>query len=70
MASKNEVLQWKKRDPGGNTVYNLRFRWPTQLAKYSDDAILSRYIDFGFSEDMGNNDEKFPEWFAGIEEPV
>ena len=70
MASKNEVALWKKRDPSGNTIYNLRFRWQVELAKYSDDAILSRYIDFGLSDDAGNNDEKFPDWFEGIEEPT
>lgn len=66
MAGANEVANWKKRDPSGNTIYNLRFRWKEELKNYTDAQILSRYIDFSFSDDAGNNDEKFPEWFEGI----
>lgn len=44
-------------------VFNLRFRWPQELEKYSDKAISHLYEDFTNSDDSGRNDEKFPEWF-------
>lgn len=50
------------------SVPNLRRRWPKELEKYSDRAIALVYDYFYFSEDAGNNDEKFPEWFDMIEE--
>jgi hypothetical protein len=46
-----------------NIVRNLRHRWPDELTPFSDRAILDLYTDFAQSEDYGNNDEKFPEWF-------
>jgi hypothetical protein len=44
-------------------VPNLRHRWPNELGAFSDDAIAALYEDFSLSDDAGNNDEKFPEWF-------
>lgn len=44
-------------------VPNLRFRWNKELEPFSDKEIATVYMDFYFSEDAGNNDEKFPEWF-------
>jgi len=48
------------------TVPNLRYRWEKELSEYSDMAIALCYKDFSFSDDYGNNDEKFPEWFPVI----
>lgn len=47
-----------------HVVPNLRYRWPKELENYSDRIIALLYEDFYFSEDAGNNDEKFPEWFG------
>lgn len=47
-------------------VPNLRHRWPKELDKFSDTAIAKAYEDYSLSEDCGNNDEKFPEWFGII----
>jgi hypothetical protein len=41
---------------------NLLSRWP-ELSKYPPDAVAELYEDFSMSDDYGNNDEKFPEWF-------
>lgn len=45
-------------------VPNLRYRWPEELRPYSDNQVAALYEQFSFSEDFGNNDEKFPEWFS------
>lgn len=47
-------------------VPNLRHRWPKELSVFSDTAIAMAYEDFSISDDFGNNDEKFPEWFDVI----
>lgn len=44
-------------------VPNLRVRWPNELEAFSDNAVAALYEDFAISEDFGDNDEKFPEWF-------
>jgi len=49
-------------------VYNVRHRWPDDTKQYSDLAIACMYDDFSFSDDFGNNDEKFPSWFAKLPE--
>lgn len=46
-----------------NIIDNLRFRWP-ELRDVSARELLRVYRDFSISEDFGNNDEKFPSWFA------
>lgn len=50
------------------TLPNLRFRWKDELAPFSDNAIARAYEEFEQSEDFGNNDEKFPEWFNIIQQ--
>ncbi len=45
---------------------NIRRRWP-ELDKYSDNEVAELYENFSLSEDFGNNDEKFPEWFDMLE---
>lgn len=45
-------------------VPNLRHRWPLELKPYSDKAIAAAYEDFSLSDDFGDNDVKFPEWFS------
>lgn len=50
------------------SVPNLRYRWKKELSKYSDNAVAACYEDFYFSEDYGNNDEKFPTWFELLPE--
>lgn len=47
-------------------VPNLRGRWPDELAKFSDTAIALAYEDFSMSDDHGDNDAKFPDWFETI----
>lgn len=42
-------------------IPNLKQRWK-QLSNYSDEAIAYCFNDFYFSEDAGNNDEKFEIW--------
>ena len=46
-----------------NLTYNLRYRWKEELAPYDDCTLYFLYNDFALSEDFGNNDEKFPNWF-------
>lgn len=43
-------------------VCNLRFRWPQELASFSDVALVNAYDDFAFSEEFGDNDERFLAW--------
>jgi len=45
-------------------VHNLRHRWPTELAEYSDQKLVNEYDEFALSDDFGNNDEKFLDWIA------
>lgn len=40
-------------------VYNLRFRWPKELASIADNKLIELYDDFAISELYGNNDEHF-----------
>lgn len=47
-------------------VPNLRYRWPSELAAFTDNQIAACFEDFGLSEDYGDNDAKFPEWFEMI----
>ena len=49
------------------SVAGLKQRWP-QIGNYSDRAVAITFNEFYFSEDAGNNDEKFPEWFDFIAE--
>jgi hypothetical protein len=49
-----------------NTIRNLRYRWPEELKPFTDGQIFRAYDDFARTEDFGNNDEKFPEWFGEI----
>jgi hypothetical protein len=49
-------------------VPNLRNRWPEELKPYTDNQIASVYENFSLSDEYGNNDEKFPEWFSLIKE--
>lgn len=49
-------------------VPNLRHKWPNELKNYSDKAIALCYDDFSYSDDFGNNDEKFPQWFDQLSE--
>lgn len=44
-------------------VPTLRGRWPKELAPYSDIVIATMFNDFYFSDDAGDNDNKFPTWF-------
>lgn len=48
------------------TVPNLRYRWPKELEPFTDNQIAACYEDFYFTDDAGNNDEKFPEYFCEI----
>lgn len=41
---------------------NLRHRWP-ELKAANDQKLAELYEHFSFSDDYGNNDEKFPLWF-------
>ena len=43
---------------------NLRNRWP-ELKAWNDDKLAERYEWFSQSEDFGDNDRLFPEWFKG-----
>jgi hypothetical protein len=45
-------------------IRNLRQRWPEELQSFSDKALIKCYNDFALSDEWGNNDEKFPEWFC------
>lgn len=47
-------------------VPNLRNRWREELKEFDDDVIAAVYEHFSLSDDHGNNDEKFPEWFDVI----
>lgn len=47
-------------------VPNLKERWP-ELNKYSDDAVAELYENFSLSDEFGNNDARFPEWFNMLE---
>lgn len=44
---------------------NLRHRWP-ELKSVDDNELAERYEHFSMSDDFGDNDEKFPEWFAPL----
>jgi hypothetical protein len=44
-------------------VPNLRERWPDELKPYTDNQVACCYEAFSLSDEFGNNDEKFPEWF-------
>jgi hypothetical protein len=46
-----------------NTVRNLRFRWGDGLSGYTDECVYALYSDFSESDDYGDNDAKFYEWF-------
>jgi len=48
-------------------VPNLRSRWAKELEPYTDNAIAELYENFSMSDEYGNNDEKFPEWFPMLE---
>jgi hypothetical protein len=50
------------------TVPMLRSRWPRELEKYSNRVIAVLFNDYYFSTDAGNNDAKFPEWFAFLDD--
>lgn len=45
-------------------VYNLRFRWPTELGEVSDQMLLNAYDTFAMSDWFGGNDERFLEWLS------
>lgn len=49
-------------------VPNLRQRWHKELELFTDNAIAAAYEDFSLSDDFGDNDVKFPEWFSLIAE--
>jgi len=46
-----------------NIVPNLRQRWTEELKPYTDDAIAEVYENFALSDEAGDNDARFPEWF-------
>jgi len=45
---------------------NIKRRWPDIFEQFTINQIAAAYEDFSSSEDVGNNDEKFPEWFDTI----
>lgn len=47
-------------------VPNLRYRWPQELAAYTDNQVAACYEDFALSEEYGDNDAMFPEWLKMI----
>jgi hypothetical protein len=49
-------------------VPNLRHRWPEELKPYTDNQVAACYENFSLSDDYGNNDNKFPQWFGMLEE--
>jgi hypothetical protein len=51
-------------------VPNLRHRWPDELKRFSDTAIALVYQDFSLSDEFGENDKRFPEWFEMIEQKM
>lgn len=48
-------------------VPNLRFRWKKELEPYTDNQVAACYEDFALSDEYGNNDELFPNWFIIIQ---
>lgn len=40
-------------------IYNLRWRWKTELAHFGDKELVRIYDDFFISEYAGKNDEHF-----------
>ncbi len=48
------------------TVAALRKRWPGELDGFTDGQIYRAHEAFSASEDAGDNDAKFPEWFDTI----
>ena len=49
-------------------VSNLRHRWNKELDPYADVTIYALYDDFSLSDEFGNNDEKFPDWFVLLDD--
>lgn len=49
-------------------AYNMRFKHPTELAKYSDVEIVNLYDDWFWDERFGNNDERFLEFLKEHED--
>lgn len=45
-----------------NILPNLYRRWP-DLTRFPADAVAELYENFSLSDEFGNNDERFPEWF-------
>lgn len=43
-------------------IYNLRYRWPRELANISDARLVNEYDQFALSELWGDNDERFLAW--------
>lgn len=51
-----------------NIIYNLRNRWPKELARMPNEVLLLEYENFSSSHMHGDNDARFLEW-CRIEEP-
>ena len=51
-------------------VPNLRARWPEQLRPFPDEAVARLYDDFSQSDEHGDNDARFPQWFAMLPDVV
>lgn len=49
-------------------VPNLRHKWKEELSPYTDNQVATVYENFSLSDDFGNNDEKFPEWFGMLKD--
>lgn len=49
-------------------VPNLRYRWPKELEKFTDNQIAGLYEDFSMSDEVGDNDAKLPLWFEMLVE--
>jgi len=41
---------------------NLRDRWP-ELKQWDDNKLAELYENFSQSDEYGDNDARFPEWF-------
>jgi hypothetical protein len=50
-----------------NLLYNLRYRWKTELAEFSDAQLINEYWEFSMSDWFGDNDARFLEWMSEVE---
>lgn len=54
--------QRKMRDDA--LIYNLRYRWKTELEDYSDRELVDLYNDFAIGDWYGDNDARFLEFVS------